>query len=72
MTTLSDTLDRLGSFLARTLGRTTTIIIGFAMTIVGLGMTTTIVLAPLGIVIGLVGVAAFLAGIFAPDTTIDR
>ena len=70
MTTLSDTLDRLGSFLARTLGRTTTIMIGFAMTIVGLGMTATIVL--LGVVTGLLGVAVFLGGTFAPDTTIDR
>jgi len=72
MTTLSDALDRLGSFLARALGRTTTIVIGFAMTIVGLGMTATIVLLPLGIVTGLLGVAVFLAGIFAPDRTIDR
>jgi len=72
MTTLSDTLDRLGSFLARTLGRATTMMIGFAMTIVGLGMTGTIVLLPLGIVTGLLGVAVFLGGTFAPDTRIDR
>ncbi len=72
MTTLSDRLDRLGSFLARTLGRTTTIVIGFAMTILGLGMTATIVLLPIGVVTGLLGVAVFLAGTFAPNTTIDR
>lgn len=72
MTTLSNTLHRLGSLLARTLGRTTTIVIGFAMTIVGLGMTATIVMLPLGVVTGLLGVAVFLGGMFAPDTTIDR
>jgi hypothetical protein len=72
MTTRSDRLDRLGLFLARTLGRTTTIVIGFAMTIVGLGMTATIVLLPLGVVTGLLGVAVFLGGTFAPDTTTDR
>jgi len=70
--TLPDTLDRLGSFLARTLGRAATVVIGFAMAIVGLGMTATIVLLPLGVVIGLLGVAVFLAGIFAPDPPIDR
>jgi hypothetical protein len=69
---LSDTLDRLGSFLARKLGRATTIMIGFAMTIVGHGMTATIVLLPLGVVTALLGVAIFLGGTFAPDTTIDR
>ena len=58
--------------LARTLGRATTMMIGFAMTIVGLGMTATIVLLPLGIVTGLLGVAVFLGGTFAPDTRIDR
>jgi hypothetical protein len=58
--TLSDTLDRLGSFLARTLGRTTTIMIGFAATIVGLGMTSTIVLLPLGVVTAFLAIAVFL------------
>jgi hypothetical protein len=47
-------------------------VIGFAMAIVGLGMTATIVLLPLGVVTGLLGVAVFLGGIFAPDAPIDR
>jgi hypothetical protein len=72
MTTLSDALERVGSFLARTLGRTTMVIIGFAMTIAGLGMMVTIVLLPLGVVTGLLGVAVFLGGRFAPDKTTDR
>jgi hypothetical protein len=55
-----------------TLGRATTIIIGSAMAIVGLGLTATIVLLPLGVVTGLLGVAVFLADTFAPDTTTDR
>ncbi|HMF96907.1 MAG TPA: hypothetical protein VKE96_21560 [Vicinamibacterales bacterium] len=71
MTTLSDMVDCLGSFLARTFGRAATTMIGFAMTIVGLGMTATIVLLPLGVVTGLLGVAVFLGGTFAPDTTTD-
>ena len=48
------------------------IIIGFAMTIAGLGMMVTIVLLPLGVVTGLLGVAVFLGGRFAPDKTTDR
>jgi len=71
--TLRDALDRLSSFLPRTVSRTATVMIGFAMTIVGLGvmvpivmlplgMTATIVLLPLGVVTGLLGVAVFLGG----------
>jgi nitrogen fixation-related uncharacterized protein len=35
-------------------------------------MTATIVLLPVGVVTGLLGVAVFLGGIFASDTTVDR
>ena len=78
MTTFSNTLDRLGSFLnanrtssslamARPTSRgagplhwaTITIVLGFAMMIAGLGMTATIVLLPLGVMTGLLGVAVF-------------
>jgi hypothetical protein len=69
---LPHTLDRLCSFMARTLGRAATIMIGFAMMVVGLGMTATIVLLPGGVVIGLLGVAVFLGGTLAQDTPTDR
>lgn len=71
MPSLSDMLDRLGSCLARTLGRAATIAIGFAITMFGLGMAATIVLPPLGVATGLLGLAVFLGGTFAPDTN-DR
>jgi hypothetical protein len=36
------------------------------MTMVGLAMTATIVMLPLGVAIGLLGIATFLCGVFAP------
>lgn len=71
MPTLSDAIDRLGSFLACRLGGATTTVIGFAMTIAGLGMTATAVLLPLGVVTGLLGVGVFLGGTFAAHKEID-
>jgi len=42
------------------------------MTMVGLAMTVTIVMLPLGVTIGLAGVAILLCGIFAPPMSTDR
>ena len=71
MTVLSAAIDWLGSILARRLGGATTTVIGFVMTLTGLGMTATMVLLPLGIVTGLLGVVVFLGGTFAPHKEID-
>jgi hypothetical protein len=49
----------------RTLGRVTAVIIGFVLMVVGLAMTVTIVMLPAGVVVGLLGVGLFLAGLFA-------
>ena len=38
------------------------------MMVLGLGMTATIVMLPAGVVLGLLGVAIFVGGIFAPDS----
>jgi len=35
--------------------------------VIGLGMTVTVVMLPAGVVLGLLGLAAFVAGLFAPD-----
>ena len=72
MTRIAGALDRLGLFLIRTLGRATTIAVGCVMTIAGFGMSATIVLLPLGVMTGLLGVAIFLCGTSAPDPKIDR
>ena len=49
----------------RALGRVTAVIIGFVMMIAGLAMTVSIVMLPFGVVVGLLGVGLFLAGLFA-------
>jgi len=49
----------------RVLGHVAAIIVGFVMMVVGLGLGVTMVMLPVGIVIGLVGVAIFVGGLFA-------
>ena len=49
----------------RALGRVAAVIIGFIMMIVGLAMTVSIVMLPVGVVVGMLGVGLFLAGLFA-------
>lgn len=41
------------------------IVVGFVMMIVGLGLGVTMIMLPVGLVVGLLGVAVFLGGIFA-------
>ena len=41
------------------------VVLGLIMMIVGLGLGATIIMMPLGILIGMLGVAAFVGGIFA-------
>jgi hypothetical protein len=40
------------------------VLVGFAMMVLGLGMGVTMVLLPLGLVIGLLGLGIFIAGLF--------
>lgn len=47
------------------LGHTAAVVIGFLMMVVGLGLGVTIIMLPVGIVIGLIGVAVFVGGLFA-------
>ena len=47
------------------LGHTAAVVIGFLMMVLGLGLGVTIIMLPVGIVIGLIGVAVFVGGLFA-------
>lgn len=47
--------------------RVAAVIVGFALAMVGLAMTATIVMWPLGVLFGLGGVALTLTGIFIPN-----
>jgi hypothetical protein len=50
------------------LGNVTAVVLGFVLIIVGLAMGVTMVLVPAGIVIGLIGVALVVGGVFARVT----
>ena len=47
-------------------GRLATLVVGFVLMIVGLAMAVTIVMLPMGSIVGLLGVAVFVLGVFAP------
>jgi hypothetical protein len=42
------------------------LILGFAMMVAGLGLGVTMIMLPVGLVVGLLGVGVFLTGLFAP------
>jgi len=47
------------------LGHIAAVILGFVMMVVGLGLGVTMIMLPVGIVVGLIGVALFVGGLFA-------
>jgi hypothetical protein len=49
----------------RALAHTAAIVVGFVMMVVGLGLGVTIIMLPAGLVIGLLGAAIFVGGLFA-------
>jgi hypothetical protein len=53
-------------------GHLAAIVIGFVMMIVGLGLGITMIMLPVGVVVGLTGAAIFVAGIFARIGGRDR
>ena len=46
-------------------GHVAAIVVGFAMMVAGLGLGVTMIMLPVGVVVGLIGVALFVSGIFA-------
>jgi hypothetical protein len=47
------------------LGHVAAVIVGFVMMVVGLGLGVTMIMLPVGLVIGLLGMAIFIGGLFA-------
>jgi len=75
MTEISRSLRQVANTVSGVFGRLATLIIGFIMMVVGLAMTATIVMLPVGVVLGLLGVAFVAAGMFAapqPEGRRDR
>jgi archaellum biogenesis protein FlaJ (TadC family) len=50
--------------LENVLGHIAAVVIGFVMMVVGLGLGVTMVMLPFGLVIGLLGLAIFVSGLF--------
>ena len=48
-------------------GHVAAIVIGLAMMIVGLALGVTMIMLPVGVVVGLTGAAIFVVGLFGPD-----
>jgi hypothetical protein len=48
-------------------GHVAAIVVGFAMMVAGLGLGVTMIMLPVGVVIGLTGAAIFVGGLFGPD-----
>jgi hypothetical protein len=44
------------------LGHVAAIVVGFIMMVVGLGLGVTVIMLPVGLVVGLMGVALFISG----------
>jgi hypothetical protein len=72
MTPLSRSAHHLGDVVGRIFNRVAAVIVGFIMMAVGLAMTATIVMLPVGIVVGLIGVLVFVGGFYAPDQRTER
>src|SRR5215470_6312272 len=67
MAALERSLHSFGALLGRMVHRGVAMAVGFVLTIIGLGMTATIVMLPVGVVLLLLGVAIVVGAIFAPD-----
>jgi hypothetical protein len=72
MTLLARSFRHFADVIGRLLGRFAAMVVGFILMVVGLAMTATIVMLPAGIVLGLLGVAIFVGGWFAPDVRTGR
>jgi hypothetical protein len=46
-------------------GHAAAVVIGFTMMVIGLGLGVTMIMLPVGIVVGLLGVLIFVGGLFA-------
>ena len=65
MEKLSHSARHVVDSVGRIFGRAAAITIGFILTAVGLAMMVTIVMFPVGVLLGVLGIAMFLAGLFA-------
>ena len=66
MKTFSRSLGEFATRVVRPLGRLATLSVGFVLMVVGLASAVTIVMLPMGIIVGVLGVGVFVCGVCAP------
>jgi hypothetical protein len=54
------------------LGHAAAIVLGFVMMVIGLGLGVTMIMLPVGVVVGLIGVAIFVGGFAAHPNRRNR
>jgi hypothetical protein len=67
MTLRSRVVRPVADLVGRVFSRLAAVVVGFVLMATGVGLTVTIVMLPVGIVLGLLGVAIFVGGLFAGD-----
>jgi len=65
MTHITHSVRSIADTVGPAVGRVAAVIIGFVMMVVGLAMTVSIVLLPVGMVVGLLGVGLVVPGLLA-------
>jgi len=72
MKVIRHSIQQAADIIGRLLGRAAAVLIGFAMFALGLGMTATIVMLPVGILTMMLGVLILVSGLFARDDRTDQ
>jgi hypothetical protein len=67
MTLRARVVRSVADLVRRVFSRLAAVVIGFVLMATGVGLTVTIVMLPVGIVLGLLGVAIFVGGLFPRD-----
>jgi hypothetical protein len=72
VTQVSSLVRRVADVVGSVFSRLAAIVIGFLLMTLGLAMTATIVMLPVGLAVGLLGVVIVVGGFFAPDDRAER
>jgi len=65
MTALSPTARHIAGLIGSALGHIAAIVIGFVLMVIGLALGVTMIMLPVGLVVGLLGFAMVVSGLFA-------
>ena len=72
MTALSPATRHIAGLVGSALGHIAAVIIGFVLMVVGLALGVTLIMLPVGLVVGMLGFAMFVGGLFPTSTPVGR